>query len=128
MAEDSSFSPVDNITPIANVAVSILFILALSGLASQKKAKAGNAFGIIGMSVALASTFIDRDIFQGIDTIWLCMIPAAIIGIVVASKVAMTAMPQLVAGFHSFVGLAAVLVGIAKFLNERDHVDEVNHR
>jgi len=126
MAEDSSFSPVDNITPIANVAVSILFILALSGLASQKKAKAGNAFGIIGMSVALSSTFIDRDIFQGIDTIWLCMIPAAIIGIVVASKVAMTAMPQLVAGFHSFVGLAAVLVGIAKFLNERDHVDEVN--
>jgi len=110
---------IEKITPIANVAVSILFILSLSGLASQKKAKAGNAFGIIGMAIALSSTFLDRTNFDGIDTIWLCMVPAAIIGIVVASKVAMTAMPQLVAGFHSFVGLAAVLVGIAKFLNEK---------
>jgi len=113
-----------NITPIANVAVSILFILSLSGLASQKKAKAGNMFGMIGMTIALGSTFLDRDIFHGIDTFWLCMIPAAIIGVVVASKVAMTAMPQLVAGFHSFVGLAAVLVGIANHIKEKDEHHE----
>jgi len=117
---ENSVIPIQNITPIANVAVSILFILSLSGLASQKKAKAGNMFGIIGMTIALTATFLDTDKFDGIGTFWVCMIPAAIIGIVVASKVAMTAMPQLVAGFHSFVGLAAVLVGIANHLNEYD--------
>lgn len=109
---------IENITPISYVAVSILFILSLSGLASQKKAKAGNMFGIIGMVIALSSTYLDRTHFTGYWTFWACLIPAAVIGIVVASKVAMTAMPQLVAGFHSFVGLAAVLVGIAKFLME----------
>jgi len=121
----SESGPIRNITPIANVAVSILFILSLSGLASQKKAKAGNVFGMIGMAIALASTFIDHDHFHGIGTFWLCMIPAAIIGVIVASKVAMTAMPQLVAGFHSFVGLAAVLVGIANHLNE--HINHAPH-
>jgi len=121
----SSEDPIRNINPIANVAVSILFILSLSGLASQKKAKAGNVFGIIGMAIALSSTFLDREHFSGIGTVWCCMIPAAIIGIVVASKVAMTAMPQLVAGFHSFVGLAAVLVGIAKFLKEKTDTSDV---
>jgi len=126
MTDSSANALTSKITPIANVAVSILFILSLSGLASQKKAKAGNAFGIIGMAIALASTFIDRENFEGIDTVWICMIPAAIIGIVVASKVAMTAMPQLVAGFHSFVGLAAVLVGISKFLDEHSEGKEIS--
>lgn len=111
---------IENITPISYVAVSILFILSLSGLASQKKAKAGNVFGIIGMAIALSSTFLDRERFHGYYTFWACLVPAAVIGVVVSSKVAMTAMPQLVAGFHSFVGLAAVLVGIAKFLDEGD--------
>ena len=115
----------ENITPIANVAVSILFILSLSGLASQKKAKAGNVFGIIGMTIALASTYIDSSKFQGIGTFWICLIPAAVVGVVVASKVAMTAMPQLVAGFHSFVGLAAVLVGIANHINEANGEGEI---
>jgi len=123
MGAESTFGvesedPIRNITPIANVAVSILFILSLSGLASQKKAKSGNVFGIIGMAIALSSTFIDHEKFSGVGLFWICVIPAAIIGVVVASKVAMTAMPQLVAGFHSFVGLAAVLVGIANHINE----------
>jgi len=122
---EDKVTPLSNITPIANVAVSILFILSLSGLASQKKAKAGNMFGIIGMTIALAATFLDREIFHGISTFWICMIPAAIFGVVVASKVAMTAMPQLVAGFHSFVGLAAVLVGIANYLNEKNHTSAI---
>lgn len=116
-----------NITPIAYVAVSILFIFSLSGLASQKKAKMGNAFGIIGMVIALFATFLDMDNFDGIATFWIFMIPGAIIGIFVASRVVMTSMPQLVAALHSFVGLAAVLVGIGKFFITKDNSDSASN-
>lgn len=111
----------DNITPISYVAVSILFILSLGGLSAQKKAKAGNIFGMIGMIIAIIATFLVENEVKKLDrfiSYWIFAIPGAIIGLIVALKVVMTAMPQLVAGFHSFVGLAAVLVGLANFMRE----------
>ena len=119
----------DNITPISYVAVSILFILSLGGLSHQKKARAGNIFGIIGMIIAIVATFLvecedGSKLASKIKiTYWIFAVPGAIIGIIVALNVVMTAMPQLVAGFHSFVGLAAVLVGLANFMREEWEVD-----
>eukprot|EP01105_Mastigella_eilhardi_P007238 TRINITY_DN18742_c0_g1_i1.p1 TRINITY_DN18742_c0_g1~~TRINITY_DN18742_c0_g1_i1.p1 ORF type:complete len:1030 (-),score=298.77 TRINITY_DN18742_c0_g1_i1:104-3193(-) len=109
---------IENVTPVSYVAVSILFILALAGLSNQKKAKWGNFMGMIGMAIALASTIADRAEFNGDVMFWLCVIPGALAGLTVAHKVAMVSMPQLVAALHSFVGLAAVLVGIANLLHE----------
>lgn len=120
----------DNITPISYVAVSILFILSLGGLSAQKKAKAGNIFGMIGMLIAIVATFL-VEIENGPSKMdrfisyWIFAIPGAIIGLIVALKVVMTAMPQLVAGFHSFVGLAAVLVGLANFMREEWEAEAV---
>lgn len=108
---------IENVTPVSYVAVSILFILALAGLSNQKKAKWGNFMGMTGMAIALASTIMDRAEFNGDVMFWMCVIPGAIAGLVVAHKVAMVSMPQLVAALHSFVGLAAVLVGVANLLH-----------
>lgn len=108
---------IENVTPVSYVAVSILFILALAGLASQKKAKWANVLGMIGMAIALLSTLADRAEFHGDVMFWLCVIPGALAGLVVAHRVAMVSMPQLVAALHSFVGMAAVLVGLANFLH-----------
>eukprot|EP00727_Mastigamoeba_balamuthi_P012721 m51a1_g8071 putative pyridine nucleotide transhydrogenase (1037) ;mRNA; r:169745-174007 len=107
-----------NVTGISYVAVSILFILSLAGLASQKKAKGGNVLGMVGMSIALGATFLDGEHFSGYGTFWLCVIPGGSVGFYVASRVAMTSMPELVACLHSFVGLAAVFVGVANYLRE----------
>ncbi|KAH3732514.1 pyridine nucleotide transhydrogenase [Pelomyxa schiedti] len=109
---------IENVTPVSYVAVSILFILALAGLASQKKAKWGNFLGMIGMAIALGATLADRAEFSGDVMFWLCVIPGASFGLLVAHKVAMVSMPQLVAALHSFVGLAAVLVGVANLLHQ----------
>lgn len=109
---------IENVTPVSYVAVSILFILALAGLASQKRAKWANIMGMIGMGIAILSTLADRAEFHGDVMFWLCIIPGAAVGLTVAHKVAMVSMPQLVAALHSFVGLAAVLVGVANLLHE----------
>jgi len=95
----------------AAIAASVLFILSLGGLSNQEKAKRAVWYGIVGMGVAVVFTALG----PGIGKFWL-MIPmmaiAAVIGVVVAKRVEMTAMPQLVAALHSFVGLAAVFVGV----------------
>src|ERR1041385_7539168 len=90
---------------------SILFILSLSGLASQESAKRGVLYGIVGMIVAIFATVLGHGV-EGHAYIIAAIAVASVIGIMVARKVEMTAMPQLVAILHSFVGLAAVLVGI----------------
>lgn len=102
----------DSLVTIAYLAASALFILSLGGLSNQKTARRGNWLGIAGMVLALGATAMHRN-FQGYWWLAAAVIPAAIGGIVVARRVAMTAMPQLVAILHSFVGLAAVLVGFA---------------
>jgi len=95
---------------------SILFILSLSGLSSQESAKRGVLYGIVGMIVAIIATVMGKGV-EGQIFIIAAIAVASVIGILVARKVEMTGMPQLVAILHSFVGLAAVLVGIGSYLD-----------
>jgi NAD(P) transhydrogenase subunit beta len=106
----------NNLITVAYIAASALFILSLGGLSNQESAKKGNIFGIVGMLLAFVATAVSPQ-FSGYTTLFAAIIPAAIIGAIVASRVAMTSMPELVAMLHSFVGLAAVLVGMANYLN-----------
>lgn len=94
---------------------SILFILSLAGLSAQESAKRGVIYGIVGMAIAIIATLLGENI-QGYALIIIAMIIASIIGVIVALRVEMTAMPQLIALLHSFVGLAAVLVGYGTFI------------
>ena len=92
------------------IAAAILFILALGGLSNQEKAKRAIWYGIIGMALAVIAT-----IFGGSGHYWLLapmVIIGGVVGAFVASRVQMTQMPELVAGFHSLVGLAAVFIGL----------------
>ncbi len=96
---------------------SILFILSLSGLSNQESAKKGVIYGIIGMVIAVVATLLGN--IQGYGFIIIAMLIASVIGILVARKVQMTAMPQLIAMLHSFVGLAAVLVGYGSYIDPK---------
>jgi len=100
---------------VAYIAASALFILSLGGLSRQETARRGNWYGIIGMLIALAATVAAMGP-GGYITLAAVLIPGALIGAVLASRVQMTSMPELVAILHSFVGLAAVLVGFATYL------------
>lgn len=102
---------------VSYIAASILFILSLGGLSNQESAKRGNLYGIIGMILAILATALGETT-QGHGILIAVMLVASGIGIVVAQKVEMTSMPQLVAILHSFVGLAAVLVGYGSYLDE----------
>ena len=95
---------------------SIMFILSLGGLSSQESAKRGVMFGIIGMAIAILSTVLGPEI-DGYIYIIIAIAIASVIGTLVARRVEMTSMPQLVAILHSFVGLAAVLVGFGSYLD-----------
>jgi len=99
---------------------SILFILSLGGLSSQESAKRGVIYGIAGMIIAIISTVLGEGV-EGHVYIIAAIAIASVIGILVARKVEMTSMPQLVAILHSFVGLAAVLVGFGSFLDPKTH-------
>ena len=94
----------------------ILFILSLGGLSSQESAKRGVLYGMTGMLIAILSTVLGEGV-QGYTYIIVAIVIASFIGIFVARKVEMTSMPQLVAILHSFVGLAAVLVGFGSYLD-----------
>jgi len=94
----------------------VLFILALRGLSSPETSRQGNFFGILGMALAITVTFLSVDIlFSGFIFIICALAIGGSIGAIVAYRISMTAMPQLVAGFHSLVGLAAVLVALSAF-------------
>ncbi|MER2508957.1 MAG: NAD(P)(+) transhydrogenase (Re/Si-specific) subunit beta [Amaricoccus sp.] len=95
----------------AYIAAAVLFILALGGLSNQEKAKRAIWFGIIGMALAVVATILG----PGVSATWLILIMIALgggVGAIVAQRVQMTQMPELVAGFHSLVGLAAVFIGL----------------
>ena len=94
----------------------VCFILALRGLSSPESSRRGNVTGIIGMAIAVATTLAVHQIASIAEIVGAMAIGGAI-GLVTARKIQMTAMPQLVAAFHSLVGMAAVLVGAAAFLN-----------
>ncbi len=94
----------------------ILFILALRGLSSPESSRMGNRLGMLGMFIAVATTVATHDAVA-LPRLGLAIVVGGALGFVIARKIAMTAMPQLVAAFHSLVGLAAVVVGVAAFLN-----------
>ena len=96
----------------------ILFILALRGLSSPETSRRGNLFGILGMILAIIVTFLSIDIiFNSFVFVIIVFVVGGTIGTLIAYRISMTAMPQLVAGFHSLVGLAAVLVALSAFYN-----------
>lgn len=100
---------------IAYIAASALFILSLGGLSRQETARRGNWYGIIGMLIALIATAAAMNV-GGLPILAAALVPGLVIGAILASRVQMTSMPELVAILHSFVGLAAVLVGFATYL------------
>jgi H+-translocating NAD(P) transhydrogenase subunit beta len=110
----------DNLVIVAYIAASAMFILSLGGLSRQESARRGNLLGILGMLVALGATALRSDFRSGgmatYGMLAAALIPGGLIGAVIARRVQMTVMPQLVAILHSFVGMAAVLVGIATYL------------
>jgi NAD(P) transhydrogenase subunit beta len=98
------------ITSAAYIASAVLFILSLGGLSGQESAKRAVWYGIVGMALAVAATVLGPDSGNLLIVVLMVAI-GAVIGQQVAAKVGMTEMPQLVAALHSFVGLAAVLIG-----------------
>ncbi len=107
-----------NLSAIFYLISGILFILALRGLSSPDTSRQGNYFGIIGMVIAIVVTFLSIGNFStSIIYVFLLLIVGGAVGSFIAFRIPMTAMPELVAGFHSLVGLAAVFVAIAAFLN-----------
>ena len=107
-----------NLSAIFYLISGILFILALRGLSSPDTSRQGNYFGIIGMIIAIAVTFLSIGNFStSIIYVFLFLVAGGALGSFIAYRIPMTAMPELVAGFHSLVGLAAVFVAIAAFLN-----------
>ena len=102
----------DNVVNFCYIVAGILFILSLGGLSNQETARRGNWYGIIGMVLALfAVTLSVENMNYGV--LAASLFPAILIGAVLAARVKMTGMPQLVAILHSFVGAAAVLVGLS---------------
>jgi NAD(P) transhydrogenase subunit beta len=101
---------------LAYLASAVLFILALKGLTHPASARRGNFYAMIGMAIAVAATLLGGEV-KSYGWIVAGVAVGAVIGVVVALRIKMTAMPQLVAALHSFVGLAAVLVAIGTFLN-----------
>jgi len=107
-----------NLLAIFYLISGVLFILALRGLSSPETSRKGNLFGIIGMGIAIGVTFLSVGNFSiGFLYLLAFLIIGGFIGTFIAFKIPMTAMPELVAGFHSLVGLAAVFVAISAFLN-----------
>ncbi len=107
-----------NLLAIFYLISGILFILALRGLSSPETSRQGNLFGIIGMAIAITVTFLSIDNFSsGFLYVLLFLLIGGSIGAFIAFKIPMTAMPELVAGFHSLVGLAAVFVAISAFIS-----------
>lgn len=111
---------------IAYIAASALFILSLGGLSQQETARRGNLYGIVGMLIALVATAAAMNT-GGLPMLAAALIPGLIIGGILASRVQMTSMPELVAILHSFVGLAAVLVGFATYLGPRGQMTPAEH-
>ena len=107
-----------NLSAVFYLISGILFILALRGLSSPDTSRQGNYFGIAGMVIAIVVTFLSVGNFStSLVYVINFLVIGGAIGAFIAFKIPMTAMPELVAGFHSLVGLAAVFVAIAAYLN-----------
>ena len=104
------------IITVSYIIATILFILALGGLSNQETARRGNWYGIIGMAIALLATILGV-VTQNYVALLVAMVVGGTIGLIAARRVQMTQMPELVAILHSLVGLAAVAVGFANFMD-----------
>lgn len=111
-----------SLATIAYVSAAVLFIFSLGGLSNQESARRGNLFGIAGMILAIAATIFGY-MEGGFVPMLIAIVPAVLIGAVLAARVPMTGMPELVAMLHSFVGLAAVLVGVSSYIEPGVHVE-----
>ncbi len=104
------------IIQVSYIIATILFILALGGLSNQETARRGNWYGITGMAIALVATLVG-DVTQNIEYLIVALLVGGTAGIFAARRVQMTQMPELVAMLHSLVGMAAVAVGFANFMD-----------
>ena len=107
-----------SLATVAYIGATILFILSLGGLSNQESSRRGNLFGMIGMTIAVLATVFGPQVNSG-GYAWIigAMVVGGSIGLYLARSVQMTQMPELVAFMHSMVGLAAVLVGFATFID-----------
>ena len=107
----------EGLITVAYIVAGVLFILSLRGLSNQETARQGNYFGAGGMIIAVIATILSGQV-GNIAILIIVMLVGGAIGLIAARRVAMTAMPELVAILHSFVGAAAVLVGIVSHLGK----------
>ncbi|RQO32731.1 Re/Si-specific NAD(P)(+) transhydrogenase subunit beta [Herminiimonas sp. KBW02] len=113
-----------NLATVSYIGATILFILSLGGLSHPETSRRGNLYGMIGMGIAvLATIFGPRVTADGYAWIILALLVGGVIGLYAAKKVKMTEMPELVALMHSFVGLAAALVGFASYIDPSIHLE-----
>ncbi|MBM7035701.1 Re/Si-specific NAD(P)(+) transhydrogenase subunit beta [Vibrio ulleungensis] len=110
----------------AYIVAAVFFIMSLAGLSKQESARAGNYYGIVGMAIALIATIFSPDA-GGLTWVIIAMVIGGAIGIHFARKVEMTEMPELVAILHSFVGMAAVLVGYNSLLDAPEAATHAEH-
>ncbi|TIX52150.1 NAD(P)(+) transhydrogenase (Re/Si-specific) subunit beta [Alteraurantiacibacter aquimixticola] len=115
-AADPAHGAVNPWVALAYLIAGVCFILALRGLSHPTTSRAGNRYGMVGMLIAVVTTLVTHDVANIVE-IGIAILLGGIIGFTIARRIAMTAMPELVAAFHSLVGLAAVLVGWAAYLN-----------
>ncbi len=112
------------IITVSYIIATILFILALGGLSNQETARRGNWYGIIGMAIALVATVLGR-VTQHYEVLLAALVIGGSVGLLAARRVQMTQMPELVAILHSLVGLAAVAIGFANFMDPVKHLSGV---
>ena len=105
------------VVTVSYIVATVLFILALGGLSNQETARRGNWYGIVGMAIALLATVFSENVTQNFGLLIVALLIGGSIGLVLARRVQMTQMPELVAVLHSLVGLAAVAVGFASFMD-----------
>ena len=117
----------ETLVTIAYLAAGLLFIFSLAGLSAQESARRGNLFGMLGMALAVAVTAFGPRV-ESYGVLSGALVVGGAIGALLASRVGMTSMPQLVAILHSFVGAAAVLVGIATAMNHTQVLGGVEAR
>jgi len=113
------------IVTVSYIAATILFILALGGLSNQETARRGNWYGITGMTIALLAT-IFGDVSEHYEYLIVALLIGGSIGLLLAKRVQMTQMPELVAILHSLVGIAAVAVGFANFMDHTVQLEGVD--
>ncbi|HNP62888.1 MAG TPA: Re/Si-specific NAD(P)(+) transhydrogenase subunit beta [Woeseiaceae bacterium] len=106
----------EGVVNVSYIIATVLFILALGGLSNQETARRGNWYGIIGMAIALLATVLSDNVTANYAYLILALLVGGTIGIILARRVQMTQMPELVAILHSLVGAAAVAVGFANFM------------